>query len=209
MPRRKATTRERILDSLRRRGPCTVTELARRFHVSTMCVRLQLAALVEEGFVRAEETRPSRGRPARVFALTSAARCCFPDRSGPLALAILAEVEAVAGRQVVVRALERRARRLADAWRAELEGKSDAEKVRILAHIRDGEGYLAEAEPRGGKTPDLVERHCPISGLADRWPEVCRIEEDMFRRALGASVARKEHMLTGGSCCRYRLNGEG
>lgn len=208
MARRKTSTRERLLDALRRRGPCTVTELARRFRVSTMAVRLQLGGLAKEGFVRAEETRPSRGRPARVYGLTSAARCCFPERTAPLALEVLEELEAIAGREVVVMALESRARRLADTLHRELQGRPLEEKLRLLARHRDGEGYLAEAEIREGEAPELVERHCPIAALAERWPEVCRIEEEMFRRALGAPIERTEHILSGGRCCRYRADGE-
>ena len=208
MPRRKSTTRERILDTLRRRGPCTVTDLARRFRISTMAVRLQLAGLAREGFVRSEETRASRGRPARLHGLTTSSSCCFPERAGPLALEVLEEMEALAGRDLVVRALERRARRLADAWREQFKGFPLAERVRRLAALRDEEGYLAEAESVNGKTHGLVERHCPIASLAERWPEICAIEEGMFRRALGTSVRRTEHLMTGGRCCRYEAGGE-
>jgi predicted ArsR family transcriptional regulator len=208
VPRRKASPRERILDTLRRRGPCTVADLARRFRISTMAVRFQLAGLAREGFVRSEQTRASRGRPARLYGLTNSSTCCFPERAGPLALEVLEEMEAMAGRDLVVQAMERRARRLADAWREQLKGFPFAERVRRLAVLRDEEGYLAEAEPVPGGTPALVERHCPISALAERWPEVCRIEQEMFRRALGAEVERTEHLLSGGLCCRYRVDGE-
>ena len=208
MPRRKVSTHDRILDTLRRRGPCTVTELARRFRVSTMAVRLQLGSLAKEGFVCAEETRPSRGRPARLYSLTPAARCCFPERTGPLALEVLEEMEALSGREAVVKAMERRARRIADVLHREMEGKPLEEKLRLLARFRDGEGYLAEAEFRDGEAPELVERHCPIAAMAERWPEVCRIEEEMFRRALGSPIVRTEHILSGDHCCRYRADGE-
>jgi predicted ArsR family transcriptional regulator len=208
VPRRKASTHDRILDTLRRRGPCTVTELARRFRVSTMAVRLQLGALVKKGWVGSEETRPSKGRPARVYSLTESSRCCFPERAGPLALEVLEEMEGIAGRDVVVKAMERRARRLGDAWHRELEGKPLEEKLRLLARFRDEEGYVAESGPGDGRSQELVERHCPIAALAERWPEVCRIEEEMFRRVLGTSIERTEHLLSGGSCCRYRVDGE-
>ncbi len=208
MPRRKASTRDRILDTLRRRGPCTVADLARRFRISTMAVRLQLQGLAREGFVHQEETRASRGRPARVYGLTTSSACCFPDRGGPMALEVLEEMEALAGRAMVIRAIERRARKLADAWRAALKDLPLAERVRRLAAFRDEEGYLAEAEPAGGRRAGLVERHCPIASLARRWPEICAIEEDMFRRALGVSVRRTEHLLSGGTCCRYEAGGE-
>jgi predicted ArsR family transcriptional regulator len=208
VPRRKLTTRERILDTLRRRGPCTVADLARRFRISTMAVRLQLRGLSREGFVRHEETRPSRGRPARVYGLTTSSDCCFPESAGPMAVEVLEEMEALAGRPMVIRALERRAKRLADAWREKLKGLPLPERLRRLATLRDEEGYLAEAVTVDGKTSGLVERHCPISALADRWPEICAIEEAMFRRALGVPVRRTEHLLTGGRCCRYEAGGE-
>lgn len=208
MPRRKATTRDRILDTLRRRGPCTVADLARRFRISTMAVRMQLQGLAREGFVCHEETRASRGRPARVYGLTTSSACCFPDRTGPLAFEVLEEMEALAGRDLVIQALERRARRLADSWKERLKGLPFAERVRRLAEIRDEEGYLAAAETVDGSVTGLVERHCPISTLAARWPEICAIEEEMFRRALGVAVRRTEHLMTGGRCCRYEAGGE-
>jgi predicted ArsR family transcriptional regulator len=208
VPRSKHATRDRILDFLRRRGASTVTQLARRFRISTVAVRQQLCALREEGFVLAGESRPSRGRPARAFSLTAAAERCFPDRSGPIAVEILEELEAAEGRQAVVRAFERRARRVAEQYRAAMEGKSLQEKARVLARLRDEEGYVAGLEPSGGPVPEVVERHCPISALAERWPEICRIEEDLFRKVLGVPVERVEHLLGGGRCCRYRVAGE-
>lgn len=209
MPRRKVRTRERILDSLRRRGPLTAAELARTFRLSCTALRLQLAALEEEGIVRAVESRPSRGRPARVYDLTPAAKDCFPDRAGAMALEVLAEVEALGGRDLVVRAFEERARRLGDAYLSEVEGQGPAERLRTVARLRDGEGYLAEAVLKGPLAPRLlVERHCPIASIAAVWPEVCRIEEDLFRRVLGPGVRREEHLLTGGRCCKYSVADE-
>jgi predicted ArsR family transcriptional regulator len=205
--RSKVRTRDRILDSLRRRGPLTAAELARTFRLSCTALRLQLAALEEEGIVRAVETRPSRGRPSRVYDLTAAARDCFPDRAGAMALEILREVESLGGRDLVVRALEGRARRLAEAYLAQVEGKSHAERVRTVARLRDGEGYLAETVGDGPRGPrGIVERHCPIASLAERWPEVCRLEEELIRRVLGPSVRREEHLLSGGRCCRYSVD---
>ena len=196
-----------MLETLRRHGPLTAADLARRFRLSCTALRLQLSGLEDEGVVRAVETRASRGRPARVYDLTPAARNCFPDRAGPLAMEVLAEVEALGGRDLVVRALESRARRIAKAYMAELEGKSHDERVRIVARLRDREGYAAEAVlDREGRPRGVVERHCPIQSMAERWPEICRLEEDLIRRALGEGVQREEHLLSGGRCCKYRVD---
>ncbi len=206
MTRRKVPTRDRILETLRRRGPCTAAELARRFRVSSMAVRQHLATLSREGFVRAGEERPSRGRPARVYALTTAGRGFFPDRSGALALEVLQELEAEAGRGAVLAALERRGRRVAAAYSSAMGRRGLKERLRILASLRDAEGYCCGAERNGGALPDIVERHCAISSLAERWPEVCRIEEEVFARALGRPVRRTEHIVRGDSCCRYQVD---
>lgn len=206
MTRRKVPTRDRILDVLRRRGPLTASELARRFRISSMAVRQHLATLAREGFVRAGEERPSRGRPARAFDLTPAGRGWFPDRSGTLALEVLEELESVAGRKAVVRALERRARRVAGEYAAAIGKGSLKSRLRVLATLRDAEGYCCTTEGGGNGVPEIVERHCAVSSLAKRWPEVCRIEEEVFGRALGRTVRRKEHLLRGGTCCRYEVS---
>ena len=205
MPRKGETTRGRIVDALRRRGPCTVTELARRFGLSSMAVRLHLRRMQRDGLARPAGTRPSRGRPAHVYALSPAARRLFPERSGALAVETLEEVEAIAGRDLVIRALEERAERVLEGYRPALDGAGAAERVRALSRLRDGEGYLCDAEDRGDALPQIVEHHCPIQDVARRWPEVCRIEADLLHRALGMPVERVEHMLSGDSCCRYRV----
>lgn len=212
MARTPACTRDRLLVLLRRRGGRTVTQIARELRVSTVAVRQHVAALEAEGMVRCGPPLPSRGRPARPILLTEAARGRFPDGNGPLALELLEEVEALGGRELVLEALRRRARRLSREWKASFAGKPLAERVRLLADIRDRDGYLAAAErrgPRGAAAPDLVERHCPIAAVARRWPEVCAIEEEMVRDALGATVVRTEHQATGGTCCRYTTGGGG
>ena len=207
MPPRKSRTRERVLETLRRHGPLTAADLARRFRLSCTALRLQLSGLVDEGVVRSVETRASRGRPARVYDLTPAARNCFPDRAGPLAIEVLAEVEALGGRDLVVRALESRARRITKAYMAEVEGKGRDERVRVVARLRDREGYAAEAVlDSGGRPVGVVERHCPIAAMAERWPEICALEEELIRRTLGDGVVREEHLLSGGRCCKYRVH---
>jgi len=109
----------------------------------------------------------------------------------------------------VVRAFEERARRLGDSYLERVEGQGPAERLRTVARLRDQEGYLAEACNDGPEgTRLLVERHCPIAALAAAWPEICRIEEDLFRRVLGPGVRREEHLLSGGRCCRYSVADE-
>lgn len=195
----------RIMEHLRRCGPGTAVEIARHFGVSPVWVRSRLSSLVRQGMVRVADIRPSRGRPARVYALTAAGRGRFPSRDGALALQILEDIEREHGREAVLGALERRSRRLREAYAAACEGGSPAARLDVLARIRDEEGYACGTVAAGGPLPDLVERHCPVEAVARRWPELCRMEAEVFTAVLGRTVTRTEHLLAGGTCCAYRV----
>ncbi len=201
----RPATRDRLLETLQRDGPQTVSELAKRFSLSPMAVRLHMCRLERDEMAVPTRKQASRGRPAKVYALTPKAHSQFPQRSGDLALEVLIQVEQEAGREVVIRALERRARDVVENYRERLNGLTAGERIAALAAIRDGEGYLCDASSNGAPLPDLVERHCPVSEIAERWPEVCRIEADVLADALGATVERSEHLLNGDNCCRYTV----
>ena len=83
-------------------------------------------------------------------------------------------------------------------------------KLKILAEIREAEGYLCNAESaptseaRGGVR--LVEHHCPLSDLAHQHPEVCRFELELFQRLLDEPELRRvDHIRAGGHACVYEL----
>lgn len=204
----KRSTRQRILETLRRRGPRTVADLAASFGLSPVGIRAHLCSLEDEGLAAKTGVRASRGRPARLFGLTDDARHSFPQRSGSLALEVLEEVEALGGRDLVIRALERRTRRVLENYQGRVRARSPEGRIRGLARIRDAEGYLCDTEKNGRTLPDIVERHCPIAEVSERWPEVCRMEAELFGRVLGLPVKREQHMLAGDRCCRYRVGRE-
>ena len=72
-----------------------------------------------------------------------------------------------------------------ESYARRLEGKSLAEKVEILAEIRDEEGYMAEFT-EDDEDYLLVEHNCPIVSIAEEYPHVCETELALFRRSLGA-----------------------
>ena len=91
-----------------------------------------------------------------------------------------------------------------ESYAQRLEGKSLTEKVRILAEIRDEEGYMAEfSEDDEGYM--LVEHNCPIVSIAEEYPHVCETELALFRRSLGQKIHRDEHLMNGSHKCSYRI----
>ena len=109
------------------------------------------------------------------------------------------------GEEALDTVLRARADRQLAAYRSTLDrADTPAEKVRLLATLRDAEGYLAEAAEHDGRLT-LVEHHCPIRDAADHCRALCSAELDLFSKALGpsAAVTREQHLLDGGHRCAY------
>ncbi len=77
------------------------------------------------------------------------------------------------------------------ALKARAKGQTVAERAKWLAHVRDGEGYMAQFTNGDEGGPRIVECHSPILNLLDRYPIVSRFEQDMFEAILGTRVRRQ------------------
>jgi predicted ArsR family transcriptional regulator len=73
-----------------------------------------------------------------------------------------------------------------------------------LAELRTAQGYMAEGAA-GPCCGTLVEHHCPIRAVAERFPEVCAAEQRVVALALGGSVERRRHLLAGDGACEYHV----
>ena len=194
--------RPAILDLLKRHGPSNAPALAALRGVNPTAVRQQLEVLQREGLVVRRTERRPRGRPTHLFALTPKAEALFPQAYGPLALAILRQLREADGEEKVEKLFARRTRALAAAYRKRLRGKSLRTRWRELARIRDEEGYMARARPRG-----LIEHHCPIAAVAKEFPLACRYEKLLFEAVLGIKLDRTQHLASGDRACVYRPAG--
>jgi predicted ArsR family transcriptional regulator len=201
----------RLVERLHRLGSPTAAELADDLGLTPAAVRLHLDRLSELGFVVAEDPVPAggRGRPAQRWRLTELARRLFPDRHADLAVELLGLVHDELGPEALDRIVERRARRQADAYAAELAAIDDLEgRARRLAELRTAEGYEAEVvESPDGDGVLLVEHHCPVCDAAATCQGLCRGELEAFRAAVGADaeVEREQHLLSGDDRCTYRI----
>ncbi len=205
-------TRLALLKMLKLRGELDVLSLARELNVSNVAVRQHLANLLHAGQVAPRTVRRPVGRPATLYRLTEAAEASFPQSSDRVALDLLARMEKVIGAEALEKLFQARLRDLSKQYTERLAGaKTWAEKLTILAQIRDEEGYLCnvEAIPAGSVEGSaggarLIEHHCPVAAIAKQHPQVCRYELELFKRVLGdPNLKRAEHILSGGHACVY------
>ena len=205
------STPERLLYQLKSRGPQPAATLAGACAITPMGAHKQLQSLQAQGLVSAHDEADGPGRPKRMWTLTAAGHARFPDRHGELAVQLIRQAAAVLGPDAVDRLIAAREEEQQSGYDAALSGLATVgARVRRLAELRSGEGYMARAE-KHGKAWLLVEDHCPICAAATTCQGLCRSELQIFARCLGdgVHVERVEHVLAGGRRCAYRISPAG
>lgn len=95
------STRNRVARSILDHGPSTVADLAKRLGLTQAAVRRHLDALVADDVIAPREQRVygarTRGRPAKVFALTDCGRDAFDQSYDSLAVEALRWIAQSAG----------------------------------------------------------------------------------------------------------------
>jgi predicted ArsR family transcriptional regulator len=185
-------TRERVRSLLLELGPSTAATLGERLGLSPAAVRKHLDALLADGTVTTREPRRravTRGRPARLYALTDAGHAAGPSAYDDLAVAALRfmtpdQVSAFA---------EARGRELEAAF----AGVSGPEE---LAERLSAAGYAAGVSPQGAGV-QLCQHHCPVQHVAAEFPQLCDAETAALGRVLDVHVQRLATIAHGDGVC--------
>lgn len=201
----QGSTREQIVDLLKRGGEQTAGQLAAEIGITSMGVRQHLQALERDGLVETVVLRRRRGRPSHLFRLTERAEELFPARYAQLAMDLLEQFTETAGTKAVDGLFAGRKDTHLGQYKTRLAGKELRNRVRELARIRDEEGYMAVTQESDDGDLELVEHHCPIFAIAKRYPQACHYEQELFSQALGTDVDRTMHKVTGDGHCRYLI----
>ena len=201
----------RVAASLVNDGPATAAALAKRLGISATAVRRHLDALLADGSVEAAAKppygpvpTPGRGRPARTFAITDRGRSQFVSDYDNLATDALEFLAETVGPKAVAAFAEARAAQLEQALRDRL-GNNWAtvpldEKLVGLAAALSDLGFSASADPAPGST-QLCQHHCPVSHVAEQFPQLCEAETGAFARLLGHHVQRLATIAHGDGVC--------
>ncbi|MFE6100083.1 helix-turn-helix transcriptional regulator [Streptomyces laurentii] len=199
------STRNRVARSILDHGPSTVADLAQRLGLTQAAVRRHLDSLVGDNVVEAREKRVygarTRGRPAKVFALTDGGRDAFDQSYDKLAVEALRWIERNAGGEAAVAAFARdRIEAQAEAYRAAVESAGPARRTEALAKALSADGYAATARhaPVGEQ---LCQHHCPVVHVAEQYPQLCEAETEIFSRLLGTHVQRLATIAHGDGVC--------
>lgn len=199
------STRNRVARSILDHGPSTVADLAGRLGLTQAAVRRHLDALVADDVVEAREQRVygarTRGRPAKVFALTDCGRDAFDQSYDTLAADALRWIAEREGGDEAIAAFARaRIAAQASAYRQAIEAAGPEERTEALAKALSADGYAATARsaPVGEQ---LCQHHCPVAHVAEQFPQLCEAETEFFSQLLGTHVQRLATIAHGDGVC--------
>lgn len=199
------STRNRVARSILDHGPSTVAELAGRLGLTHAAVRRHLDALVADDVVQPREQRVygarTRGRPAKAFALTDCGRDAFDQSYDKLAMDALSWIAAREGGDEAVLAFARaRFAEQAANYREAVEAAGPEKRAEALAKALSADGYAATARsaPVGEQ---LCQHHCPVVHVAEKFPQLCEAETEIFSQLLGSHVQRLATIAHGDGVC--------
>jgi predicted ArsR family transcriptional regulator len=199
------STRGRIVSRLRR-GSATVEELADAVGLTANGIRVHLATLERDGWIRAEGVRRGSGpgKPAAIYVLAAEAEPLLSSAYRPLLLSLLA-VLAETEKPARLRALLRETgRRLATELTGDAEAAGTmAERVSAILASLGGEAEVVE---EGGRRGSLVVRGlgCPVGEAVRVTPDACGAVASLLEGALGAKVTERCDRA-GSPHCRFEV----
>ncbi|MFC9245289.1 helix-turn-helix transcriptional regulator [Streptomyces sp. NPDC057136] len=201
------STRNRVARSILDHGPSTAADLAKRVSLTQAAVRRHLDALVSDGVVEAREQRVygarTRGRPAKVFALTDCGRDAFDQSYDTLAADALRWIAETSGDEGVIAFARARMAAQAEVYRAAVAAADPEDRTEALARALSADGYAATARSAPGpqQGEQLCQHHCPVAHVAEQFPQLCEAETELFSSLLGTHVQRLATLAHGDGVC--------
>jgi predicted ArsR family transcriptional regulator len=203
-------TRDQVTELLLAHGTATAAELGAELGLSPAAIRRHLDAMLADGLVetteRAHRGPRGRGRPAKAFKLTEAAREAFPHTYDGIATAALRWIAQQGGTGAVAAFAAEQVAALEERCRTAMAGagKDPLARAEALARALTAEGYAAGASTiaSGGQ---LCQHHCPVAHVAAEFPQLCEAETQVISRLVGTHVQRLATIAHGDGVCTTHI----
>jgi predicted ArsR family transcriptional regulator len=188
-------------------GSITAAEIGRDLGISAAGVRRHLDALVDGGDAEANPAaawqQAGRGRPAKRYRLTPAGRAKLEHTYDDLASAAMRQLREIGGDEAV----QSFARRRIDTILAGVPAAESEDDVAVAAEgVADAltrAGYATTTTRVGGPVQgiQICQHHCPVSHVAEEFPELCEAERQAISEVLGTHVQRLASIANGDCAC--------
>ncbi|CDM76334.1 MULTISPECIES: helix-turn-helix transcriptional regulator [Mycobacterium ulcerans group] len=202
-------TRRAIVRLLLESGSITASEIGDRLGLSAAGVRRHLDALIDAGDAESAPAAPwqqaGRGRPAKRYRLTPGGRAKLEHSYDDLAAAAIRQLREIGGDDAV----RTFARRRIDAILAGVPAAASPDDAAVeaaaerVASALTKAGYVATTTRVGGPIHgvQICQHHCPVSHVAEEFPELCEAEQQAIAEVLGTHVQRLATIVNGDCAC--------
>jgi len=179
------TTRQKILDYLKRNRTVSSRDIARALRMTPANARHHLGILAADGRVEVFNQRQvGRGRPEKVYQLAGA---LMGDNLSTLADALLSE----AGSKIQMDALGNRI-----AGESTVSGQPLMRRLASTIERLNGMRYQARWEA-GAEGPRIILGHCPYKAIIAEHPELCKMDTALLGEMLQDRVSQTVKLEVG------------
>jgi predicted ArsR family transcriptional regulator len=202
-------TRSAVVRLLLESGSIAAGQIGKRLGLSAAGVRRHLEALIEAGEAESVSAaawqQAGRGRPAKRYRLTATGRAKLEHSYDDLASAAMRQLREIGGDEAVRSfARQRIDAILSDVGAADSAADADVEATadRIATALSKA-GYVATTTQVGGPIHgvQICQHHCPVSHVAEEFPELCETEQQAMAEVLGTHVQRLATIVNGDCAC--------
>ena len=209
------STRSRILAVLKRRGSCTVDEIAQQVGLAPMTVRHHLMALERDDLVLCTEERGRTGRPHHVYSLSPQGESRFRRHDNHLAQQIVrvfasldgADLAGLPAEEKIDLLFERLADRLVSQHRARLQRLAIPQRVIAVTELLHEESGFAEWLPADGGW-EIRDYNCCYRDLNGSEEGACPWHRRLLAGLLGPEAQPAPDALAAVHACRFVVAGE-
>ncbi|WP_116672460.1 helix-turn-helix transcriptional regulator [Mycobacterium kubicae] len=202
-------TRRAIVRLLVESGSITASEIGDRLGLSAAGVRRHLDALIDAGDAESAPAaawqQVGRGRPAKRYRLTPAGRTKLDHAYDDLAAAAIRQLREIGGDDAVRLFARRRIDGILSGVAAADGPDEDAveDAAERIAGALSKAGYIATTTRVGGPVHgvQICQHHCPVSHVAQEFPELCEAEQQAMAEVLGTHVQRLATIVNGDCAC--------
>jgi predicted ArsR family transcriptional regulator len=187
-------------------GLITAGEIGERLGISAAGVRRHLDALIDAGDAESNAAAAwqhnGRGRPAKRYRLTAAGRAKLDHAYDDLAVAAMRQLREIGGDEAIRTFARRRIDAILDGVADAGDGDVESAANRVALALSDA-GYATTTTPVTGPIGgvQICQHHCPVSHVAEEFPELCETEREAFAELLGTHVQRLATIVNGDSAC--------
>lgn len=204
MEQTKISTKDRILELIKRKVTLSVNDLTDQLDITHMAVRKHLAGLEKDGLIKSVGIKQPMGRPVQLYSLTEKGENVFPKNYEGITLEFLKDIEEIHGEKSVQHLFKKREVRLTQEYLRRMKKDSLPEKMKEIVQIQNEKGYMASAQQIDEHSYVLIEHNCPIYSVAQEYKMACRCETEMFKNVLETDQVQRSSCKTDGDDhCRF------